>query len=349
MKRKILCVFALIAYLLVFCTLLSPKVEEEMQTQVEVKKTYGEKILNRNMAVPASALTWSDEDEQIFQVVEGKGWQTGDRVQEISRWSYTIIYSMWWASDSTVVHKEPQRVEINPGKNFSVIIAASRQPQVGDQVQVITEFETRDDTYIIYYPKGAENLESYPNSFAPLAQSDQALIVQPTKAQAPFFESSVLVSLKNMNAEELRAFSVADISQFYKMLPLIAGVALILVWGVFLWGYSCVLIHRPGRKRLVLRNGVAGIALLCLMPVLVGMIDLPASLMPEENIFDIAHYRSEFSQIFSALKSAGSDLLTQERTAAAWSVAGILLAGVILPVVLVWLDRKIKKKNSNLS
>ena len=37
MKRSVLCIFSLVLYLLLACTMLSAKIEEEMMPQVEAK------------------------------------------------------------------------------------------------------------------------------------------------------------------------------------------------------------------------------------------------------------------------------------------------------------------------
>ena len=39
MKRIVLCIFSFLLILLVFCTMVSPKAQEEMMTLVETKKT----------------------------------------------------------------------------------------------------------------------------------------------------------------------------------------------------------------------------------------------------------------------------------------------------------------------
>ena len=338
MKRKVICVFSLMAFLLVFCTSLAPSVQREMRTEIQIKKIY-EALKLHNHPVPKMALSWPD-GPKLYQVVEGKGWNTGDRVEEVPKMSYYVIT----ASNPITGEEWVHGAEIYPGKKFDIILAASRQPVVGDAVIVVEEFQEREDTYIICYPKGAGKPEAFPPSFTPVAQNDTTLIVTPTKAYAPYFEQQVLNSLEGMEAPELRAYSVADIRQFYQMLPLVTVLGLIALLGILLWGYSCVLSGRDGNSTLVWRNVILAGGLLGLTPWIASRIDLPTSLLPRSNILDIGHYRSQFRQIFGALESVGSDLLLQERSQCLWICVGILVGGVLLMAALVCIDCLRKKK-----
>ena len=110
MKRKTLCVFSLVLFLILFCTILSPWVSREMQTLVEIKKITG-KVSMRNLNVAGSAIRFQDTDDTLFQILDGEGWQSGKRVQEVSRWSY---------------QNERSHVSINASTKLDVILSASR-------------------------------------------------------------------------------------------------------------------------------------------------------------------------------------------------------------------------------
>lgn len=340
MKRAALCVFSLIAFVLIFCTLLAPCVERQMSTKVEIHHVY-DRLVMHNHTVPAMSVKWPD-GYQLYQVVEGKGWKTGPRVAEVSPSAYTL-------EEATINRQEKvlRRVLVLPGKSYDIILAASRQPVEGDAIVVVDAFREREDTYIVYYPDGATKIDGYPNSFTKIYQSQQALLVTPMKAYSPFFEQKIINNLQNMQTENLRAYSLADIKQFYAMMPTVCFLALILLMGLFLWVYSCVIAIKADRSPLLWRNAVFGVGLLCAIPSLTARIDLPVSLLPKQSILDFGHYRNEFRNIFGALESVGSDLLQQDQLRCARTCGRILIIGVVLMLLLVcldWLWKKLYKK-----
>ena len=71
MKRKVLCFFSFLLILLVFFTIVSPKVEEEMITLVDARK--GEGKGNRNVSVGTIAIIWENSNDRLFNLVEGDG------------------------------------------------------------------------------------------------------------------------------------------------------------------------------------------------------------------------------------------------------------------------------------
>lgn len=338
MKRKVVCIFSLILFFLIFCTLLTPSIQREMRTLIQVKGVH-EALKMYNHPIPKIALSWPD-GAKLYQVIEGKGWNTGLRIEEVPEMSYHMVVNENFITGEKTVWG----AEIYPGKNFDIVLMASRQPAVGDAITEIKEFAEREDTYIICYPQGAEDLNAYPNSFTPIAQTEKVLLVKPTKAYTPYFEQQTLNSLTEMGAKELRAYSTADAKQFYEMMPLVALLAACLMLGVMLWGYSCVLVKRGDRPLLLWRNVALGAGLLCVVPIIANRIDLPASLLPRDSILNIGHYRTQFRQIFSALESVGSDLLLQERSQCLRSCGWILAASLLVMIVLVVLDRVCKRK-----
>lgn len=338
MKRRVLCVFSVILFFLIFCTLLTPTIEREMQTLVEVKQVH-EALKMYNHTMPARSVDWPD-GHKLYQVIQGKGWNTGDRIEEVAEHAYYLVevYNMITGESEGI-----RGAEIYPGKNYDIVLSASRQPVPGDKIAIIDAFEEREDTYIICYPGGAGNETGYSNFFTQEGQSDIAQILVPMKGETPFLEQKLHYSFRDMKADTLRIYSVGDISQFYAMLPLVFLLALIALMGLFLWGYSCILAKKEDRPLRVWRNVGLSAGLLCCVPLIARRIDLPASLMPKRNILDIAHYRKEFGQILGALKSMGSDLLRQEQIRCMRICAGLLAAAIVLMIVLVLMDCRKKR------
>ena len=346
MKKITLCVFSLLLFLLVFCTILAPQVEQEMRTMVEVK-LLSESMKMYNHQVPVNSIKWPD-GAKIYHIVEGKGWSEGDRIRELSPQSYYLVRETVFLFNENGTLKGVEegdviRAEVYPGKRYQVVVSASRQPKVDDAILVVEEFESREDTYIVCYPDGAADLNGFTNFYTVSAQNQQAMVVMPQKAEAPFFEHRVLHTFRNMDAENMRIYSVADVTQFYEMLPLICLLGICLFLGLFLWGYSCVLAGRGGSSRRIWRNAGLGAILLGVVFCVTPRIDLPASLLPKNSILDLGYYRSEFRQIFAALDSLGSDLLVAERTQCAWLCAGMLAAAVLLAAFLVFVDSRRKR------
>ena len=74
MKRRIICVFSFLLLLLVFCTLLAPKVEEEMATLVDARKKADK--TGRGVTVGSNVVEWKNTDDRLFILVEGNGWES---------------------------------------------------------------------------------------------------------------------------------------------------------------------------------------------------------------------------------------------------------------------------------
>lgn len=63
--------------------------------------------------------------------------------------------------------------------------------------------------------------------------------------------------------------------------------------------------RKPRKKPEDLGNALAALASLIALWFALQAIDLPASLLPNTNIFDIAHYQEEFTLIFDSLRELG--------------------------------------------
>lgn len=339
MKRKVVCIFSLVLFLIAFCTVLSPWVSREMQTLVEIKPLTG-KIALRNPNLPISAVRFQDTEDVLFQIVDGEGWQSGKRVQEASRWSYGV----------------GAHVSVNAGVKMDAILSASRQPVPGDAVAVVEKFTEGEDTFLIVWSEGAL-FNSYPNTFKWIANSESAVLASFHKARFPYFEHRYLNTVESLvppsievvtdpqtgeqTAVEVKArariFSMTETRQFLESLPLVAVIAALLVWGIFLWLHGCIVSRRSWKKPI--RNMALGAATLGALAMVVERIDLPASLMPQESLLDISHYIRELSLIRAELANMGSTILDDAFTRAATGCIAVMVVTFAAAAVLLLLDR----------
>lgn len=318
MKRKVLCVFSLILFLLIFCTFLSQKIEVEMLTQVELKTINGSKIYMGDISLPIDALFRDEFQVHLYEVVEGTGWESGTRIQEIDNKIYTV-------------DEENQKVTLSPGQDYQFVLTASRQPSYGELVEIIEEPEITPDTYLVYYPSGVPEYEVIPEGYELLSQDENALLLAVEKGTFPHFEHRAKNELCEIAASDMRVFSLTEVEDFLMQLPMLAMLAMLLIVPVMLWAAACIFSVRDRSRIIVLLNTILIILTLCLLPQLLEKINLPASLLPSENILDVSHYRTTFGVIFDIVEELEMVSSMKMKEAAISQVVGIwrISGGVI--------------------
>lgn len=335
MKRKVLCVFSLILFLLIFCTFLSMKIEVEMLTQVELKTINGSKIYFGNIELPISVLFKDEYQSHLYEVVEGTGWESGMRIQEI-------------ASQQYQVSEESQLVTLSPGQDYSFVLTASRQPSYGELVEIVEDTQTAPDTYLVYYPTGVPEYEGIPESYELLSQSENALLLEVEKGTFPYFEHRAKNELREIATPDMRVFSLTAVEDFLSQLPLLTAVALLLILPVMLWAASCVFSGWEKGKGVVWLNIALIVLALCVLPQLLEQINLPASLLPSENILDVSYYRTTFGVIFDIFEELEMVSSMKMKEAAISQVVGIWrisggVTGVLIFAETIFLYMKSRK------
>lgn len=318
MKKVVLCLFSLLLILLMFFTLVSPKVEAEMRTQVDARTVEGKGI--RNVIIGKIAILWPNSDDVLFLVSEGKGWESGLRVAELPP-----IY----------FENGEDHISLGPGSKYHYIYSASREPVAGAAIE-ITKTTKGTSTYIFWHPEVLENLEKLPNSMTVAEASTNAALINDRYATLPFFEHTVWYSLRNKLGEELRVYSLEDTQQFAEAIPWIASVAAVLLCCLLLWGASWLLLRGRSKGKIFLWviNIFLIVALLAALPWLLGQFDLPASLMPPEYILDISHYAETFGRICESMDSMGDPTVRNWLWQANQSAAAILGCGTLSVLIL---------------
>ena len=317
MKRKVLCFFSLLLILLVFFTIVSPKVEDEMYTLVDARK--GEGKGNRNLSVGTIAIVWENSNDRLFNIVEGDGWESGLRLAEIP---------------SAYFDRYESHVELGAGTEYWYVYSASREPVLGSAVSVV-ETERGEDTYLLWHPEYILNLDRLPNSMDVIAHEGNAALISNWGATFPFFEHNIWYTLKGKIGNELRVYSLHDVQQFVRALPWVTGIASVLIVCLLLWAASFLL---PFRKSVLWVNGFLIAGILGSLPWLTSKFDLPASLMPKESILDISHYQQTFERIFSSLEKLGSNMLQGTLSMAISTCTVVLSLALLLTALIITVE-----------
>lgn len=329
MKRKVLCIFSLIAYLLLFCTCLAPTVERQMAVRADVKVIKAKTTTNTTL--PAYSAQWGDI-QGLFQIVEGSGWNTGSRVAEIPVQYYSN------AGGHIILH---------PGTPYTLILSASRTPKEGDRVEPVETEESPNEKLIVYCPEGIQYVSPLQNNFTVLHQGEKGMLLDTMGIKMPYFEHRMKNALADrIMAEGLRIYSYSDAEGFLRQLPLAAVPGAVLLFALTVWAGICRIVKKQQPGWLLWMNaGILGLTLL--LPGLVGgKLELPASLMPPDNILNIAHYRQEFSNMFAALAEAGERELQNLSLWCTAAAVAVLLAGAALGILLLWMQQKLIQKKT---
>lgn len=280
MKKKVLCVFSLILYILIVCTMLAEKIEVEMMTQVETKMVKGLNSINSGITLPSSYLFSEDGIDYLFEVEEGTGWKSGILAREISSQDWQLNME----SDTPLV-------QLNYFRDYAIISTASRIPQTGELVEIINDFNWEPDTWLVYFPEGVPEFETLPVGMELVEQNENSLLLSVEKSKFPFFEHRAInYDLSQINESGMRVFSLSTVEDFMNQLPLLLWVAVLLLIPVILWVFSCFLsIDADKNKWLIILNAMFVITSLFLLQSALNRIDLPAAMLPDDNIFNINH------------------------------------------------------------
>lgn len=346
MKRKVLFVFSLVAWVLVVCTLLSSRIEDMMTAQVVTapREPYGPTIL------PMESLFYDETGRHLFEMMEGTGWESGLRARELGNQSYSIIYNEGDEDDES---DDTQQVSASPSYNGKLIRFSSRPLWENEPVEEVNGRETVDDTYLAIFPEAIPELDRIPNSLKLESRTDTALLLSVPNTAQPFMETRSRSQLYQvaelqpyihpMTATETRVYSLLAVEQFMENVPRFALLFVMLLFPVALWVEICISSRvQKGRKGIIYVNlAIAALDAACI-PQLLDTIDLPSSLLPTDMIFDFGHYISEFRQTFDSLKTFEGNQSAQSAFQAVENAQHMayttLLAGLLLAILVITLE-----------
>ena len=344
MKKTVLCIFSLILFLLVACTILNAEIEDTMMTHAIVKQESGNEF---TINLQPSSIFEDMMGTHLYELTEGVGWNTGLRAAEVPE-SYYNAESLTCSSF---------------GK-WEYIMSASRQPREGERIMVWAlqrDLTKEEDTYLLYYPMGimdfeamvkegyisAYDYEKVMSGLEVLDQNEMSMLVRVEKGTLPYTEQMAKTELSTLEGMDWRIYRIKDVEKLLSSLPLIALVAVAIVFPIALWAYTCVLARKEDENTTLIKINAGIIAgMLIVLLILMKIIDLPPSLMPLDNIFDMAHYSQTFGTIFSLLgtMSSGQSVLTLAGSMETvfWV---ILAAGAVLTAVVVIVEGVVARKN----
>lgn len=326
MKRSVLCVFLLILYLLLVCTMLSAKIEEEMATLVQVERRTSSKGTGRTMTLDFRAVFTDSEGDRLYEVREGEGWSHGLRAYEVTGFSLDFMQGV---------------VTLYGPRDYSFVKSASRQPKDGELVKIVEEFEMGKDTYLYCYKYGVPEELDMPPYLTVVGQSESALLIENSEGTFPFLPHTAKTWTVTTDAAN-RVFSLSEACRFLKELPKVTLAFTLLIIGVLLLLISFLLL---GDRKLLYGNIATIVSVTGLFGLVLSKIDFPASLLPSSNILDLEYYKNEMILIGKELECMAEqsynilELMNGvQRQCACIFYTGILFVGVIVlfEVIILW-------------
>lgn len=332
MKKQALCSGSLILYILIACTIVSAWIEATMMTQVEqgpVNTKAAHEAVTREL--PLRSLFADQEGLHLYEIYDGTGWESGKRIREVSGWSLT-----------------GECVSISGFPDTAYVFSATRQPRAGEEVSLLESQERGDDTYLLIFEGELPKDAQLPLETVGFEVKGNAALMEMQSFPVPFMEQRAKTA-SELTVFAERIFSLGDTEQFLNQLPRIAGGAAVLLAGlVFL--IAAWRMPKAGLLRCV--NGALAALCLCLLPGTLSKILLPGSLLPEENIFALSHYRTALDTVFNGLAAFPDafQALAQVRDTAFSASGRVLLLGagitagiLLLEYGLQWAQKRRKR------
>lgn len=339
MKRRAYDFSALVIWLLGAVTILSFSVEKWMMPRV-FAVTASVNQSGTAYLLPRETVLFETTGFYLFEIIQDEAAPSKTIVQEKG-----IDLQL---SDGT--SKKVQSTQKLAGK---YVRFSSKALRPGDAVIVEKSQPKHSDFWIAFSSGG-----TLPQEVSREATTGDANLLYIENTPQYFMEDqakSLFLSDDNTLPEGLTVYSLSEIGRFLEAVPSLAGILSLLLLALILWAYSFCLSKNAEKHRTALFiNCALGAALLAGIALLLSRIDLPSSLLPQENILDFGHYAAEFSQILAALQSfaaqgnqIAANALSQAQTAL-WASPAIVLGGAALGVAIVLLEREVGKRRNSL-
>lgn len=286
MKRRIIWVFSMVLWLLIFSSIFSLWVERTMTPIVtecypDTTESYAEPKL------PLDCLfTGEDGEPVLYQIYEGLAWESGTRVKLVPPQSYTVL-------DEHIIYYG----------HGPVIRYSTKELQPGEKAVTASGTEGREELYLAIVTEGV-SLRDNPGATV-LARKDDAILAGEAGAPSVFMPKRAAAKLFWHQTPSLpsgRVYSLVDVEDFFRALPFAAILPGMMMFALILWAMSFPLLRDlMGNRGQLVRNTCFAAALLVPL-VLLNFLRLPPSLLPRDSIVDFSRYLKEFGEIFTHLR-----------------------------------------------
>lgn len=284
MKKKALCIFTLIFWMVAAFTLLSIKVEEQMIPQVTLISP--QSSMGKRGSLPADCLQRDENGiSHLYSTYEGTGWEAGTRVQE-ENGGYMLT---------------EKGLDLDSGWG-DYVQYASKPLYSGEIVEVVCSGKKGADYWLAVFPDGIpEQLGKFPSETTIAEQAGNALLLSVEKADLPYMTGRVKSLIPEL--ENAEVYSLSELSKFLDALPFVGLVLGSILAAVILWIFCCLMARSPWKNRVgLIINIFLGVLLLAGLFFIFRAIELPSSMLPREQITEFGHYSREFGNILFALK-----------------------------------------------
>lgn len=288
-KRGFFCALLLVGTVLVECTILSGYISRQMTIEVTTTVgTYDSEFAATRL--PLSAFRQEEGETVLYVVEEGSGLTPGLRAKRVP---------------ADLFHQDQSYGYTTADSAATYVIYAARPLYDGAAVEKLPAAASAPDTYLMWTPEGTEL--SLDGKFSQGAAGMFWLLPQEEAAQ-PFVVDSELDALaRNEARTACRLFSFQELAAFSAALPWLAFAAVLVLASLVLCGLVCLLPGKLyGRKYTAVLGG--GCVLLWGgLFLLLRQLDLPSSVLPQENIFNLRHYRQYLTMAREGLKTFSAD------------------------------------------
>lgn len=284
MKKKALCIFMLVFWMVGAFTLLSIKVEEQMIPQVTLASIGG---FGGRDTLPVDCLQ-IDEDgiSRLYCIYEGTGWEAGTRVRE--------------ETGGYILTEKGLKLDMGWG---DYVQYTSKPLRSGEIVEVVRGGKRESDYWLAVFPDGVpEHIEKLPSGTGVLERSGNALLLFAESAEQPYMTGRVKSLIPETAGAEV--YSFAEMKKFLDVLPSMGLTLGILLAAVTLWVCCCFMAKEPRKNRVgLVINITLGLLLLVGLYFVLRDMEFPSAMLPKEQITDFGYFYHEYHQFFSALKS----------------------------------------------
>ena len=198
MKKKALCIFMLVFWMVGAFTLLSIKVEEQMIPQVTLASIGG---FGGRDTLPVDCLQ-IDEDgiSRLYCIYEGTGWEAGTRVRE--------------ETGGYILTEKGLKLDMGWG---DYVQYTSKPLRSGEIVEVVRGGKRESDYWLAVFPDGVpEHMEKLPSGTGVLERSGNALLLFAESAEQPYMTGRVKSLIPETAGAEV--YSFAEMKKFLDVL-----------------------------------------------------------------------------------------------------------------------------------